>query len=390
MDASHYFQSIALIKFLPIDDLIRATEYLRINSDIQRYSYGRSAFSAYLDALESKGFSTKAKSESEDSFRELLCRDMRTALRSMTAEDVLKADAEADFDLVIREVRELLAREFAKFDLTPPKCQISFVDEFPGPYAGRNYIAMALDEGDRADFGVEPGIVIKKSKYIPLFGRTIFLHEMIHIVLGERDPFELARGLEEGLCELLGFVYLGAKAIGSKEVRHSFAYVRLRQNQLPIWSYYTDMTRQARLVYRAFGLSGVFDMLKSGRKELKKVEASVLDGTLSQAGLQRGTFDPSLESDLDWLLDAFPSQCVVSPEAYKILPHMGLGASLREARVQSGLSEALFDAAVVELEGHLRILTIRGDHQTVIASDAANFKSPYSIRYKVPEIIGEN
>lgn len=384
MNALHYFQALCQVQYIPIDDILRCGRYLQDKTSIEDYSYSADGLITFLNETNWEQWQAKGASAVDRIFFEQLIIDTRAALSNLNEDSSKLIDEEADFATISQKMFALIESELGSLGLNVPDAKIEFVDDFPGVYAGRDYMALTIDEGDRQEHGLTPGVYIKKSKYIPIFGRTIFLHEFIHVILGKAHPFELARGLEEGICELIGFIYLGCKALPISAVRNSFIYLRLRDQQLSMWSTYRDYTRQARALYDLYGLNGVAEIIRRGRPEIKRIEQELLSHTSPSLDLVAGEFDPVLTDNLRWLLDIYTPEMTVSPEGYRLAQLVERGITTKELHTISKLNDIEFQRGIKDLEGHVRIATLREDRSVVAFCDNYQSVNPYSIRYRVP------
>jgi hypothetical protein len=138
-------------------------------------------------------------------------RDLKTIRSSVLDNKLDVADFSAEkihadiVDTCLHAV-ELLRRHELPIDEPP---NVFIVDEMPAPYGRKRPIAaLAIDGVDEAEFGVAQGIYFTRSQLTPYYSQFIALHEMLHILLGRQDPSRSAHGIEEGLSDVLGSIWL--------------------------------------------------------------------------------------------------------------------------------------------------------------------------------------
>jgi len=385
-DAADYLLATALHRYVPVEELLHLRPHVTRRLPAEQHPFSAEGATYYLMALEEAGFGTNS-GQSTDYwvFERLLLNDFRSALASLTEQECQVIGANANYRALPDRILELLQTEFFRLGLRPPVGVVRFVEAFPEPFADRQYMALTLDAGDRAAHGVDPGVYLLSLKFIPIFAQPLILHEHIHVALGERDPNLLCRGLEEGICELLGSLYLGAKAIGAKAAENCFIYSRLRAKQPTIWTGYLEFTRQALTIYRHYGMAGIAEILRVGRSLLKDVERKLWAGEQNSLPLPKGDIDPEFLARSEWLLDVFARQMSVSPTAYHVMKYAHSGASVREVAQSSGLGFETTLSALEELAGHPRLLTLRSDKAVIACSEEVHLFSTHFLRYQIPD-----
>ncbi len=90
------------------------------------------------------------------------------------------------------------------------------VDKLPSPFDKFKWAAFCPDSEDEKRYGIPKGIYFRKDSFRPYHTRVLLAHEVVHTISGKRDPDLLAMGLEEGLAEIVGSMFLGTKLVGPK------------------------------------------------------------------------------------------------------------------------------------------------------------------------------
>jgi len=208
----------------------------------------------------------------------------------------------------------------------------TIVDKFPKPFDSFTWSAMCPDKSDEKKFGIKPGIYLLKSRLRPYYSQVLVSHELIHAIVGRRDPHLLAMGLEEGLAEVLGSLYLGSNVFNHDIARNVFVYGRYNYRGKLMWDLYLDHARQAALIYRRFGMPGIVSLINEGRKAIHHAEACLLGGSIDKLDLSPVdvvTREP-FSKLLDEVLDSLVPRLIVSPLAAHLLRYVDEGATLDE------------------------------------------------------------
>jgi hypothetical protein len=267
--------------------------------------------------------------------------------------------------------------------------KIFLVPELPAPYHKRGYSAFTADRGDSEKYDIQPGIYFPIKSLRPFYSEFLLFHEMIHVILGQISPYLLGRGLEEGLAELVGAMYLSSRILGKDLTVNLFIYNRLSSEYPRFWELYMDATRMATLLHQRFGLEGIVELLNSGREVVKQVEECCLRMRFDQIDLPHGKADMELADIADYLSLAFNRSLVVSPLAKYLSRYVQAGCTaeqiLQNARVDitAGLK------ALQELENDVLLASFSSegsepDHRVVVWSDCDRLAQGSIIRYDIP------
>lgn len=272
------------------------------------------------------------------------------------------------------------------------------VDQLPRPYTNTRYAALMVDEGDRRLYGIQPGVYFLRKSLVPFYSEFLLCHELIHVVLGKRSPDQLVCGLEEGLAELLGAMYLSAKILGSELTANLFIYNRLSDEYTRFWEFYVDGTRLAAMLYHRLGLKEIFALLKQGREAVKALEDQCLRMDFTFPILLRPTIyktdpDPEFSDLVDFLALAFSRNLVVSPLAKYLTRHVSVNRSVAEILDNAQVERASGEKALRELEQNCHLIAFSGDEPhfeqaTVSLSDCHRFSKDSVMRYEIHTFTG--
>lgn len=385
LDASDFLVATALHRYVPVEELLHLKSTFTDRLAACDYPYSLLGAATYLDQLEAQGFGRDAAGSVDQLvFERLLLRDFRQSLAALDDAQRSAIASSADFAALANRLLKSIKSEFLSHGMQPPEGAIRFVEHFPAPFADRNYMALTLDAGDLKAHGVEPGVYLAERLVVPVFTEPLILHEYIHVGFGERDPNLLCRGLEEGVCELLGSLYLGAKAVGVAAACNCFMYSRIRARQPELWSTYLQFTRQALTVYRRHGMAGIFALVRGGRALLKEIERLLWERRQDRLDLPASDVDTDFLAYAEWLTDVIARQMSVSPTAYHVMQFAHTGSTVREVAAQAGLPHETVLQALEELSGYPRLVTLRADKAVISFAEDIHGFPPQFLRYRVP------
>jgi len=322
--------------------------------------------------------------------------DAETALNQLLAADLLRIEqqlgepsfqqllgSEVPFEASLHSTLQRGVRGLSDLGLTVSSPEVFVVDTMPPPYEHMEYKAMAMDEENLEKHGIQPGLYFLRKHFRPFYSRALLLHELIHPVAARPDPFQLARGLEEGLAEVVGSLYLGGKILGPKLSTNLFVQSRLWFGFDQFWEQYVDHTRQAAWIYHRFGLDGLAALLEGGRAKIKEVEGLLLRGELSRVQLPAGRWEPELSDCLDVVTLTFSRNLVVSPLAKYLAPFIVTGRSIKDILDEARVSAHIGMKAINELQDRV-VLSVSSDGQ-ISSSDTSLVQDDGLLRYEIPQ-----
>ena len=246
-------------------------------------------------------------------------------------------------------------------DISEGDIHIYFCDVFPKPFEKNKGIALSPDSYDELKYGIKKGIYFRYSNVSAYQSRLLIAHEILHQICSKRQPELLARGLEEGLCELVGS-YIANSALIASPIPEN--YIRFRRfkykNPNQQFRLYTDYMRLAGLLLKQIGLEGVVSVINSGRLAVKEAETTLIRGGTVKSPSQ-GKLSEKLSADIDRLLLGTIQNEVLSPSAYYILKHFRGEKSIMAFANKNKIDPAVCRVAFEEIESRVYGCVIDGD-----------------------------
>ena len=275
------------------------------------------------DSLKQK---SAGESHSDRAFRYVLIRDI----------DRIISSADAILDHIVNESSLMETRDKyidllkqLSLDITPPNFFV--VDKFPPPFDNNEWSAFCPDSEDEQNYGIKKGMYFHKKHIRPYYSEILLAHEIIHALCGQNNPELFAMGLEEGLAELLGSIYLASQVLGLTVARNNFVYTKLNKNGSLLWSLYTDHTRQAYLLYKKYGIEAIRHLISKGRMEIHKVEREIFSGCpLSLSFSTKTCFEKNIDCLLDYLMLGYSPNYIVTPMQMILIENAISGTSIKD------------------------------------------------------------
>lgn len=265
--------------------------------------------------------------------------------------------AEIDLKTTLDKYIKLL--EVLKIYATPP--QFYVVDKFPPPFNHTDWSAFCPDAEDEKNFGIPKGIYFLKKHIRPYYSEILLAHEMIHSLCGERNPELFAMGLEEGVAELIGSLYLAGNELGLDIVGNNFSYTRFNKNVNLLWTLYLDHTRQAYSLYKKYGMEILVHMINKGRREIHNIEKKLISKkSINFVCNTKTYFEEDFDNMLDYLLLSFTPNYVVTPLQKILILEARVGISIKDISskvqiprdlVKEELSKIAFNTSLFMLDG---------------------------------------
>lgn len=267
---------------------------------------------------------------------------------------------------------------------------LNLVEKLPAPYASQGYSSFVADQGDFEFYNIKPSIYFAQNNLRPFYSEFLLGHELVHVILGKINPNLSARGLEEGLAELIGAMYLSSRILGKELTTNLFIYNRLSYGQQQFWELYMDVTRQATMLYHRFGLQGVVHLMNSGREKLKEVENYCLRMEFDQIDLPTGQFDRDLTDISDFLSLAFSRNLVVSPLAKYLSRFVRSNSTIADVLTEANVDREAGMRAIKELKRRVYLTSFLDDSddfgaEYIRRTDCDRLCKGPLIRYEIPE-----
>lgn len=259
---------------------------------------------------------------------EIITKD--NALDLIISEDINNFSIESYQCLEQRDFMDLINEHIADvvsfyqsigLDISTKDIDFYFCDTFPKPFDRNKGIALAPDRYDESKFGIKSGIYFLNSNLSYYQSRLLVAHEILHIVCSKHHPELLARGLEEGLCELIGSFFANSilfeRPIPENYIKfRRFKYANPNQK----FRLYSDYMRMAYWLLKQINLNGIIDIINGGRGKIKAIETELIHNCVKCKDTKKShPFDVQLTADLDKLMLGNIENEVVSPLAYYII-----------------------------------------------------------------------
>lgn len=326
-------------------------------------------------------------------FAEAPPRDDPSALRRLLAEDLVMilprlgatrgilAEWDTPEERLHRRFEELYAA-LTSLGIAFERPSLRLVHELPAAYAAPTLDAVSIDAADALAYGIAPGIYCRLDRARPFATESTLGHVLVHAALGQRSPRLMGRGLEEGLCELLG----GLWAAGQVDDRDLVDLAWLDRNlgmgasraRLALIAH----TRAAAWLLRQRGLTGLVALVNGGREAIQAVEDDLSEGRYDE-GVATAT--DAMTSRLDRLLQLSLTPLVVRPLVFHIARALREGTSFAAAATTLGIPEALVRQEAHELAESTYLL-VTDAHGNVLASEVPRMIRTSHLRYDPLEV----
>lgn len=311
-------------------------------------------------------------------------RDLETIIDKMIEVDwATVALSEEEIRVDLREASSSAARVLGAYGLAFGKepVEVYFVEKMPPPYDQKNTAALVVDTEDEREYGIKQGVYFLGSSVRPYYTKFIFLHELLHVIFGRQDPDRVAHGLEEGLCDLLGSIWLASEIIGPELTRKLFVLNRLSSSYNPFWERYLDSARQAFWYATSNGFDSLINLARGGRASFYEVERDISQELAINSLLGVPDRDLRFLRFAASLLLSYPRAYVCSAHALLFAEQVQSGYTVREISTRAKLSPSLGLAAARELRDELGLLFLRKDEVVVIEGTPAQILRESWLRY---------
>ncbi|CAM5520530.1 hypothetical protein [Streptomyces afghaniensis 772] [Streptomyces afghaniensis] len=272
-------------------------------------------------------------STEEEAERRLVARD----LRLMASAELERVDEFSSVEERLDHFGPRLQALIADLGLDVRESPLRIVDSFPEPFHRFDWAAFAPDSEDEENFGIPSGVYFRRDKLRPFYSEALFAHEVVHTVTGRVDPDVYAMGLEEGIAEVLGTCYAGSAVLPEKALKNILVHGRHGVQRPKLWTVYLNHMRQASLIYDVFGLDGLSELIRSGRKAIHDAEHALMSGDVRDLDLPKGKSDPKTTRILDFACRGYLSAHVFSPLECLVLLSVRRGSTVEEICGDAGV-----------------------------------------------------
>lgn len=327
----------------------------------------------------------------EEAFRLVLADDLFEVEQALLDNAIAaEIDRRWDIQAVLHRCKDRAVDHLLSIGVQIDSPVLNVVEKLPAPYDGHGYSAFVADQGDVDFYGIKPGIYFAQNRLRPFFSEFILVHELIHVVLGKINPHLLARGLEEGLAELVGAMYLSSRMLRKDVTTNLFLYTRLSYGLRQYWELYMDATRMATMLHHRYGLEGVVYLLNSGRAKLKEVEDYCLRMEFDRIELPKGQPDQELADISDFLSLAFCRNLVVSPLAKYLSRFVRPERTIADILIEANVEREGGLRAIKELKTRVYLASFLDDsdafdNECITMTDCERLSKGSFIRYEFPE-----
>lgn len=288
---------------------------------------------------------------------------------------------EMNIEASLSHYSEVICKHYRDIGLDIAKPKIEFVDDYPGPSKGKNFMAVTMAPNDLTHFGIPVGIYFKKSALRPFYSVLMLGHEFTHHILNRHSQPYFGGPLEEGIAEFYGAYYLTSKIYSVELATKMFVYHRFFGDLSKGMDVYLDYSRLGFSIYKNSGLGAIERLLSGDRALIKETEKRIWQGQFPEPADQVAP-DSEFESSANILFSAVSKLAVCSPLARYLSRFTKAGASFDEISETSGFSRADVIIGLKELEHAPRFVEL--DSRGVLHSDCERIIHPLQLRYKVP------
>jgi hypothetical protein len=307
--------------------------------------------------------------------RRLVASDLAAASKYLFAHKV--PDAQQQLHECLPRYMEVLG----SLGLDVPEPSIFVVRSMPAPFDSMDFEALCIDSEDERRYRISAGIYFDEKHLCPTLSASILAHELVHFVVSQRESRLLGRGLEEGLSELVGSLYLGARILGAAAAKNIFIFNQLGAQPDRFWDLYLEYTRQAAYIYRRFGLRGLAHLLRTGRPAIKIAERQCLNSQYAELRLPEGQWDDDLSTLVETVTSTYIRNLFVSPVARYIAGYVKDGASISQISDEACVTKSIARQAIKEIQQHT--FTLVESHGHLEFSDVGMLISSNSLRYSL-------
>ena len=274
---------------------------------------------------------------------------------------------------------------FDREGVDPGDAQLVICDEFPAPYQDMDFWAMSFDASDHEQFGIDVGVAVKRKYFMPLYSPFLVAHELVHASIGKVKTPLLARGLEDGLADIFGSLYVGSQLLDESLCKTTLLQSRVLYGDQQIWDTYADSLRLALDLLRTEGWEGFRGVLQrastEGRQVIKDAERRVLANSIPASRVEESTAGPPIVTEFGSSFLRFPRSLVVSPLALVLARELKIDCRVSEICATHSIDPKAGELAANELQQRVFLALI--DDGVVVADETKMFVALGGLRYEV-------
>lgn len=267
---------------------------------------------------------------------------------------------------------------------------LEIVSSFPKPYSEFNFWAMSYDISDKTKYGLKPGVFLKEDYLMPFYTPFLIAHEIIHSLIGKKNSTRLARGLEDGIGDVLGSLFIAGENMPYSLCETMLFHSRMHYPQGQFWQTYQNNTFQAFVLHEIVGITGLFEIVKrcqlESRTFIKNIELMLhqqdyqgiidsISGNISKPDIRiQGTYRK---------FSTFPQSLSVSKLAYRVAHSVQIGISIEDISKSTGLKKDEVVAALEEL--NTRVFLVVEKDNLIVVDETKEMLKIGALRYIVEE-----
>lgn len=303
----------------------------------------------------------------------LIANDLKNIKKTIENSEIIDPERE------IKENYHTLLKLMREEGIEIEAVKIFVVDKFPKPFDNMPWSVFYADKADEKEYGIPFGLYFRRGDLVPYYSSYLLACMLTHVAIGTKNPYLLGRGLEDGICDLFGSIYLGSKILGNDLIKNLVVYTRLGHGINQFWESNLDYFRQATYIYNRFGLEGIVELIKEGRMKIKEVEKYCLSGRFDKIELSSGQWVDELTEIVNYASLAYGRNLVVSPLAKYIANKLKVGDNIEKVIKDLDIKKEGGESAIKELQD--RIFLILVNNQKVDYSDLNIVKD--NLRYEI-------
>jgi hypothetical protein len=257
--------------------------------------------------------------------------------------------------------------------------ELRVVDEFPSPYRKMTFAAMTYDRMDEKLFDIRPGVALRRDQLKPFYSIALFAHELVHVAIGNQKTRILARGLEEGIADIVGQLMLAAELLPVAVCEQILWNSRTRYGRDQLGRLYRDALVSASTACLLIGDGAILALVHQANREGRSVIHD-FERALA-AGQVKGHGDGGRCTTFAQRFLAMTPELVVSPLAHVLATNIQLDEQLKDAFKRLNIPSHDGDEAVDELQSRVYLTT--ESNGMMSANEAPFYQQLGHLRYDV-------
>src|SRR3989338_8216412 len=223
-----------------------------LTPELKKISYDKKEVIKKLESIE-KEYTIIKQVDQKKALEILLVREIKNIIKSLETINLEDNNLENDYKKYLKLLK--------KYKLTKITPKYYLINEWPKPYNKMRWSA-AHFMGLKEKYQIEDGVYLSEKYLYQYEASRHLIHEMIHLAImsntkeeGQND----SRGLEEGICDVVGVLYLGSKILGNKISENLLLYSKFGHfKKQRFVDLYRENIRMALVLYENYGMEGLF------------------------------------------------------------------------------------------------------------------------------------